>query len=109
MRFLIDAQLPPKLAQIFKSAGHVAEHVYDVGLANADDTAIWKYADSNEAVLITKDEDFSMFLQINPSKISIVWIRLGNCPNKVLFDRLKTLLDEILSRLQQGERLIEIV
>ena len=29
MRFLIDAQLPPALARLLESNGHVAEHVAD--------------------------------------------------------------------------------
>ena len=40
MRFLIDAQLPPALARLLASHGHVAEHVADIGLRDADDSRI---------------------------------------------------------------------
>ncbi len=40
MRFLIDAQLPPALARLLASHGHVAEHVADIGLRDADDSPI---------------------------------------------------------------------
>jgi predicted nuclease of predicted toxin-antitoxin system len=45
IRFLIDAQLPPKLAQALIEAGYIAEHVEDVGLRNGNDAAIWEYAE----------------------------------------------------------------
>lgn len=42
MRFLVDAQLPPALARLLASHGHVAEHVADIGLRDADDSPIWR-------------------------------------------------------------------
>jgi predicted nuclease of predicted toxin-antitoxin system len=44
MRFLVDAQLPPALARILSAKGFEAEHVYDVQLGTAQDSAIWDYA-----------------------------------------------------------------
>jgi Domain of unknown function (DUF5615) len=58
VRFLIDAQLPPALARELGARGHEAEHVADLGLANAPDRAIWDRVIASGAVLVTKDEDF---------------------------------------------------
>ena len=58
MRFLVDAQLPPALARWLVERGYVAEHVFDLGMAGADDREIWAYASRVGAVIITKDEDF---------------------------------------------------
>jgi hypothetical protein len=58
VRFLVDAQLPPAPARLLGEHGHVAEHVADVGLGSASDATIWRYAIENDAVIITKDEDF---------------------------------------------------
>jgi predicted nuclease of predicted toxin-antitoxin system len=41
MRFIVDAQLPAALARFLESYGHDAKHVFDVGLANAEDKVIW--------------------------------------------------------------------
>jgi len=35
LRFLIDAQLPPRLAHRLNELGHEAVHVFDLGLATA--------------------------------------------------------------------------
>ena len=59
MRFLVDAQLPPALAGWLREQGHEAEHVEDVGLIASTDAAIATHAETNGAVLVTKDEDFS--------------------------------------------------
>jgi predicted nuclease of predicted toxin-antitoxin system len=57
-RFLVDAQLPPALADRLSSIGYYAEHVARVGLGGAGDNAIWAYAKQSGMILITKDEDF---------------------------------------------------
>jgi predicted nuclease of predicted toxin-antitoxin system len=40
MRFLVDAQLPLALARWLASHRHAAEHVGDVGVQGASDSAI---------------------------------------------------------------------
>lgn len=109
MRFLIDAQLPPVLRSLFQEAGHAAEHVYELSLAEADDETVWREAGRREAILVTKDEDFSNPLMIKRSKTSVIWIRFGNASNRTLIQRIKPLLPDIIERLRQGERLIELV
>ena len=59
MKWLVDAQLPPALARMLSSAGHDARHVADLGLRHADDSPIWKRALQENAIVITKDEDFA--------------------------------------------------
>ena len=108
MRFLIDAQLPPALSQLFNDDGHSAEHVFDIGLAEAADEEIWNEAARRNAVIVTKDEDFVARLPLR-ANVSIVWIRIGNCSNRILREKLRPLLPEIGKRLQQGERLIEVI
>jgi predicted nuclease of predicted toxin-antitoxin system len=58
-QFLIDAQLPPALGRWLAERGHPAEHVFDLGMAGADDRDIWAHAHQVGAVIVTKDEDFA--------------------------------------------------
>ena len=44
MRFLIDANLSPRIAEILTSGGHDAPHVRDVGLLTATDEKIMAHA-----------------------------------------------------------------
>jgi predicted nuclease of predicted toxin-antitoxin system len=108
LRFLVDAQLPPALARMLESLGHVAEHVADRGLAAATDTAIRQYAASVGAVIVTKDEDFAVHRLLREGA-SIVWIRIGNTRRDELLRRIEAELSAIVAALEQGETLVEIV
>ena len=107
MRFLVDAQLPPALARRLTELGHVAEHVYDIGMQAASDHSIWKRATETGAVIITKDEDF---IQIGRSAAGpqIVWLRLGNVNRSELLERVSKTLSQIIEAIEGGERVIEI-
>jgi predicted nuclease of predicted toxin-antitoxin system len=53
--------------------------VREVGLRDADDTAIWEYAKQHDLVIISKDSDFKQRSLLYGSPPKFVWIRLGNC------------------------------
>jgi predicted nuclease of predicted toxin-antitoxin system len=108
MRFLIDAQLPPALARMLEAHGHHAEHVADIGLRDADDTPIWRYALRHQAVVITKDEDFPHRLSQSGTSPVIIWLRIGNTSRKALLSWFEPLIPQIIQLIQQGERLVEV-
>lgn len=62
MRFLVDANLSPRLADLLGSAGHDAVAVREVGLADASDEEILDRASSEGRVLISHDTDFGTLL-----------------------------------------------
>ncbi len=110
MRFLIDAQLPPALARMLTDRGHVAEHVNDIGLGDASDLALWRYAIEQDAVLVTKDQDFADMLMLSdtsPAPI-VVWIRVGNTRRQVLLEWFEALIDRIAELVAAQDRLIEL-
>jgi len=109
IRFLIDAQLPPGLARRLASRGYPAEHVNRVDLGVAADLAIWRYAGRTGATLITKDEDFVALAGREPHGPQVVWVRIGNISNDVLWRTIEPLLDEIVAALNAGERIVEVL
>ena len=108
MRFRVDAQLPPALAQWLGEHSLSASAVRDVGLRESDDGSIWNFATEGDWTVITKDEDFVARCVGNPAAPAVVWLRLGNCTNRVLWACLEPFLPEITRRLQAGEKLIEV-
>ena len=79
MRFLVDNQLPVALAVYLREKGLDSEHVLEVGLAEASDAELCKYATDNGWTIISKDVDF-LYLAIRPKvTFQLVWVRLGNC------------------------------
>jgi predicted nuclease of predicted toxin-antitoxin system len=81
MHLLVDAQLPPRLARPLAEAGYRAEHVKDLGLRDASNTAIWLH---EQAIIVTKDADFVEKFRRQPGGPLIVWLRIGNAANSVL-------------------------
>lgn len=108
MRFLIDAQLPPALARVITDHGHVAEHVYDIGLGDAPDRDLWDYALAHGAALVTKDGDFPDMLPLSGTSPVVVWVRVGNARRQALLDWFEALIDRIVELAAAGSRLIEL-
>lgn len=108
MRFVVDAQLPPALARWLTDQGHNAEHVANCGLASASDRAIWDYAATNGAVIITKDEDFAVRKALAQGPPPIVWLRMGNTRRLELLRKMTLLLPSLVASLQRGDSLIEV-
>ena len=108
MKFLIDAQLPPGLAQWLREAGHDAQAVREVGLREAEDGAIWRHAQAHGLVIVTKDEDFAQRAQTGAAGPVIVWLRLGNTSNAALRMCLIPQLPRLLELIGQGHRVIEV-
>ena len=108
MRFLVDAQLPPALARWLADQGCPSEHVFQVGLATADDPGIWTYAVSAQAVLITKDEDFLAIRSAAGTGPAVVWLRIGNATNRVLIGWFAARFPAVLAALGAGELIVEV-
>jgi len=107
VRFLVDQQLPPLLAERLRAGGHDAVHVRDLGLSAAADTAIWNEARRDNAVVISRDEDF-VALTRRPGGARVVWVRLGNCTNASLLAAIEANWTAILGRLEAGEAFVEL-
>lgn len=59
MHFLIDADLPRSVSDVLQAYGHEAIDVRDIGLRNAIDTTIARYAQQEGLCLLAGDFDFS--------------------------------------------------
>jgi predicted nuclease of predicted toxin-antitoxin system len=89
-------------------AGHEAWHVEEIGLRDAEDPPIWRYAFEKQAVLLTKDEDFAVRVRQSQSGPVVVWLRIGNCSNQALQVWFAPLLPAILEEIEKGNRFIEV-
>lgn len=62
MRFLIDANVSPRLATLLASEGHDAVAVREVGLKDAPDDDIVDYAAKDDRIVVSHDTDFGAWL-----------------------------------------------
>ena len=109
IRFLVDAQLPPALAEALTGAGCAAEHLRDTGRENAKDGPIWVYAATRGLVVLTKDEDFARRRLSVSAGPQIVWVRLPNMRKALLVQRIVGALPGLLTYLRRGEPLVVLV
>jgi predicted nuclease of predicted toxin-antitoxin system len=79
-----------------------------IGLRDAADAPIWQHAIKNEAILVTKDEDFGHRFRQGGSAPVILWLRIGNTSRQALLQYFIPLLPRIDEMVRQGERLIEV-
>jgi predicted nuclease of predicted toxin-antitoxin system len=85
MKFLIDAQLPRRLAHQLRVAGYETIHTLDLPQGNrTTDQALITFSFSEQCVLVTKDTDFveSFLLRHEPWKLLLV--STGNIGNNEL-------------------------
>ena len=108
MRFLVDAQLPPSLTQFLRTFGEEAIACRDVGLRDADDEEIWRFAITGGWCIVTKDEDFAVRHMTETSGPQVVWLRIGNSTNPALLQWLEPLWANIVRELRMGQGLVEV-
>jgi len=100
MKFVVDAQLPRRIARDLAAAGHDVVHSLDLPLGNrTPDDAIAELADREGRVVVTKDSDFvtSFLLRNSPGKLLL--ISTGNITNDTLSRLLKANLPVLVAAL----------
>lgn len=104
MNFLIDANLPRRLVNLFRERGHRAVHTLDLPDGNTtDDLAILQYSDEQHCVIATKDADFttSFWLRNRPNKLLL--ISTGNISNNGLEALLIANFDQLITELTDNK------
>jgi len=102
VKFLIDAQLPARLAMFINEAGHDALHTSELPDGNrTTDAQIADRADRDQRIVVTKDQDFrdSHLLTNSPQRLLVV--ATGNITNTALLALFKANLDAIVDALRE--------
>lgn len=108
MRFLLDAQLPPRLVRHLEAAGHEAWHVFQRLDPQADDLAVAALANQLGAAVISKDADFAELAARGLLERTLVWLRVPNVTTDVLWTRLDRALPDIVAAAASGSQIFEV-
>ena len=78
MKLLFDQNLSQRLAALLADVFPGSVHVRDLGLASADDMAVWTHARTNALTIVSKDADFRQLSFLHGCPPKVIWLRVGN-------------------------------
>ena len=103
----LDAHLSPGIAVWITATFDITAYALrDVGLRDAEDSAIFEAAKAQEAIIITKDSDFVDLAKRFGAPPQIIWLTSGNTSNSRLKEILNARFLEALAILRSGEVLV---
>ena len=96
MKFLVDAQLPRRLARLLGSEGHDALHTLELRDGNrTPDAELCEICRREQRVLVTKDLDFTDSFLLRREPTQLLLISTGNIGNRELEALMRTRLPDI--------------
>jgi predicted nuclease of predicted toxin-antitoxin system len=102
VRFLVDANISPRVAEWLRNNGHDAVHVFEVGLNQAGDREILEEAASRRQILLTVDLDFGEILAQSSGRASVLILRLRSTTTAKVSSRLDVALAQVAPALEDG-------
>ena len=107
MKFLLDAQLPPTLRQLFIDKGYDCIHTLDLKQGNKTSDKEINFISVNEKrILITKDSDFFDSFMIRNEPHKLILVKLGNTSKKELIQFFHEKFDEIIEKLKKEDMIL---
>ena len=107
MNFIVDENLPPRLALWIAERGHGVSHVREAGLRTVIDPILCEAAAAQGAVIVTQDRDFDAFAE--RGRVRVVRLTLGNATTASLLQWLAPRWPAVETSLLDGEALIVVV
>lgn len=104
MKFLVDAQLPRRLAQALTATGHETIHSLDLPQGNrSTDTDLIEVAAREGRVLVTKDSDFVTGFWLRGAPPKLLLVSTGNIDNDSLLHLFAVNLPVVIAALSQHD------
>jgi predicted nuclease of predicted toxin-antitoxin system len=104
VKFLVDAQLPARLARFLNDAGHDALHTSELPDGNrTTDAQIAAVADGEGRVVVTKDRDFRDGHLLSGSPRRLLVVATGNITNAALLALFEVNLGAVVGALGDAD------
>jgi predicted nuclease of predicted toxin-antitoxin system len=98
VKFLVDANLPRRLAHWLNAHGHEAIHTLDLPKgSDTDDREIIRFANDEQRIIVTRDGDFQLAFEMRKGPPGLVLISIGNCTNAELLAHLEKFSHELFA------------
>jgi len=104
MKFIVDAQLPRRLARELVAAGHDAVHTLNLARGNrTPDKEVTFIAAAEGRVVVTKDEDFVTQFLLRGAPPKLLLVSTGNISNDALSHLVALNLTALVSALEEHD------
>lgn len=109
MRLLFDQNLSHRLLAALEDIYPGSVHVRFLGMAEADDLAIWNYALDHQLVIVTQNSDYSDWNKLRGAPPKIIWLRCGNASVDQIQAKLRNAVDRIrMLDMDLGVEVVEV-
>jgi len=108
MKFIVDTQLPPKLASYLQSKGYDCIHTtyFEEGHLLQDSEIIVIAIEENRTI-ISKDSDFSDHYYLKGVPPKILLLQFGNISNNDLIEYFENYFEYVVEAFQNGSDYIQ--
>jgi predicted nuclease of predicted toxin-antitoxin system len=96
MKLLFDQNLSHRLCGELEDVFSDSAHVRPLGLAEADDRAIWEFARLHGFTIVSLDADFADMAVFYAPPPKVIWLRAGNQPTAAVAALLRSHASAIL-------------
>lgn len=107
MKFIVDTQLPPRLAIYLREKGYDTIHTthFEEGHLLSDEEIILA-AQKQDRVVVTKDSDFSDYFLLKGSPPKVLRIEFGNISNRELIWLFDLHLAKVMAAFDEGSEMV---
>ena len=84
MKLLLDENLSPRLPALLAELYPGSSQLELLGLRGASDTEVWRFAQHEDYVLVSKDNDFRQMSFQYGAPPKVVWLSVGNAGTGVI-------------------------
>jgi predicted nuclease of predicted toxin-antitoxin system len=100
MKLLFDHNLSPRLVNLLADLHPNSQHVFLLGMDQANDQQIWDYASQHDFTIVTRDSDYNDLSLMRGFPPKVIWIRRGNCSTQTIAQIVRSATD-MIQRLAQ--------
>jgi predicted nuclease of predicted toxin-antitoxin system len=107
MRFLLDMNLPPAVAEWLQSKGHDAVHIREIGLGHLPDREVFARAAEEGWIVVTFDLDFGEIAGLaGATGATVLLLRLRLVHQDYFRQRLQAAIVEAAEALEAGATVV---
>lgn len=94
MKFLIDQDGYDVTVRFLHDLGHDVVPVAEIGMAQADDTALLETARSQARIFVSRDRDFGNLIYVQALGAGVIYLRILPSTQNAVHSELARVLDE---------------